>query len=156
MKWIKQICCNCLVKLLCLFHSSTLFEDYTSRYQTLQFIAGRTWPCEGKLGKLHFTINRQKSVQDNQQLLQFCGYRSVGLSHSIATAWKVSKYGVFLARIFPYLDWIRIFTSKSLYSVQTQENTDQKNSVFEHFPLIKLLLLSCILLLLPLSVVTIS
>ena len=32
----------------------------------------------------------------------------------------MSKYGVFLVRIFPY-------------SVQIQENTDQKSSVFEHF-----------------------
>ena len=36
-------------------------------------------------------------------------------------AWKMSKYGVFLVRIF-------------LYSVQVQENTNQKNSVFGHFP----------------------
>ena len=36
------------------------------------------------------------------------------------TAWKVSKYGVFLVRIFPHMDWIR-------------ENTDQKNSVFKYF-----------------------
>ena len=32
----------------------------------------------------------------------------------------MSKYGVFLVRIFLYLEWI-------------QENTDQKNSVFVHF-----------------------
>ena len=36
------------------------------------------------------------------------------------TAWKVSKYGIFLVRIFPYFGWIL-------------ENTDQKNSVFGHF-----------------------
>ena len=35
--------------------------------------------------------------------------------------WKVSKYGVFLVHIFQYLDWI-------------QENTDQNNSAFGHFP----------------------
>ena len=29
----------------------------------------------------------------------------------IYTAWKVSKYGVFLVRIFPHSDWIRGFTS---------------------------------------------
>ena len=33
----------------------------------------------------------------------------------------MSKYGVLLVHIFPYLDWI-------------QENADQKNSVFGHFP----------------------
>ena len=27
------------------------------------------------------------------------------------TTWKVSKYGVFLVRIFPYLDWIRRFST---------------------------------------------
>ena len=35
-------------------------------------------------------------------------------------AWNVSKYGVFLGRIFPYFEWIR-------------ENTDQQNSLFEQF-----------------------
>ena len=35
----------------------------------------------------------------------------------VSIAWKVSKYGVFLVCIFPY-------------SVQMQENVDQKNSVF--------------------------
>ena len=48
------------------------------------------------------------------------------------TAWKVSKYRVFLVRIFLYSDWIRRF-SKSPYSVRIQENKDQKNSVFRHF-----------------------
>ena len=38
----------------------------------------------------------------------------------IFTAWKVSKYGVFLVRIF-------------LYSVRIQENTDQKKLSFGHF-----------------------
>ena len=37
------------------------------------------------------------------------------------TVWKVSKYGVFSGPYFPP------------YSVQMQENTDQKNSVFGHF-----------------------
>ena len=46
------------------------------------------------------------------------------------TAWTVSKYSVYLVRIFLYFDWIRRFTE---YSVQMRENTDQKNSVFEQF-----------------------
>ena len=39
------------------------------------------------------------------------------------TAWKVSVFGVFLFRIFPHSDWIRI----SPYSVRVRENKDQKN-----------------------------
>ena len=35
----------------------------------------------------------------------------------IYSVWKVSKYGVFLVRIFPHLDWIRT----------------RKNSIFGHF-----------------------
>ena len=49
------------------------------------------------------------------------------------TAGKVSKYGDFLVRIFPYSDWIKRFTRKSPYSVQIRENKDQKISVFRHF-----------------------
>ena len=40
--------------------------------------------------------------------------------NKIFTVRKVSKYGVFLVRIFPY-------------SFQIRENTDQKNSVFGQF-----------------------
>ena len=36
------------------------------------------------------------------------------------TVWKVSVFGVFLVRIFPY-------------SVRMLENTDQRNSEYEHF-----------------------
>ena len=43
----------------------------------------------------------------------------------IRTAWKVSKYGVFLVRIFSYSDWIRI-DSISPYSVRMRKNTEQK------------------------------
>ena len=53
------------------------------------------------------------------------------------TAWKVSKYGVFLVRIFPHSDWIRRDTEKILrispYLVQIRENTDQNNPVFGQF-----------------------
>ena len=58
---------------------------------------------------------------------------------AVFTAWKVSKYGVFLVRIFPYLDWIQRFTKygdllrKSPYSVSMRENTNQQNSVFGQF-----------------------
>ena len=40
---------------------------------------------------------------------------SFSCNKRIATVWKVSKYGVFLVRIFPYPDWI-------------QENADQKKT----------------------------
>ena len=40
------------------------------------------------------------------------------------TAWKMSKYGVFLVRIFPHSDWIRRDTPS--YSARMRENTDQK------------------------------
>ena len=46
------------------------------------------------------------------------------------TAQKLSVFGVFLVCIFPHLDWVRI----SPYSLQMRQNTDQKNSEFEHFP----------------------
>ena len=36
--------------------------------------------------------------------------KKLNLHWKISTAWKVSKYGAFLVRIFPYLDWIRKFT----------------------------------------------
>ena len=52
----------------------------------------------------------------------------------LCTVWKVSKYWVFygheLSRIWTEYGDLR---SKYPYSVQMQENTDQKNSVFEHF-----------------------
>ena len=46
----------------------------------------------------------------------------VGASKNVEsnTVWKVSVFGVFLVRIFPY-------------SVQMCENTDQKNSEYGHF-----------------------
>ena len=55
------------------------------------------------------------------------------------TAWKVSIFGAFLDRIFPHLDWIRSDTpylsvfSRTPFSVQMQENTNQKNSEYRHF-----------------------
>ena len=45
---------------------------------------------------------------------------------------KCPNTELFLVRIFLCLDWIRRFT-KSPYSVQIQENTNQKKSVFGHF-----------------------
>ena len=45
------------------------------------------------------------------------------------TAWKVSKYGIILVRIFLYSDWI-------------QENKDQNNSVFGHFHAVPVILIS--------------
>ena len=42
------------------------------------------------------------------------------------TVWKESKYGVFLVRVFLYSYYIGDLLSKSPYSVQMQENTDQK------------------------------
>ena len=55
---------------------------------------------------------------------------------------KVSKYGVFLVRISPHLDWIwRHLRSKFLYSVWIRENTDQKKlriwTLFTQWLLIK-------------------
>ena len=47
-------------------------------------------------------------------------------------AWKVSKFWVFLVRIFPYSDWIRRW-SKSPYSVWMRENMHQKNSEYRNF-----------------------
>ena len=44
--------------------------------------------------------------------------------------WKVSVFGVFLARIFLLSDWIRRF---SPYSVRMRENTNQKNSEYWQF-----------------------
>ena len=47
------------------------------------------------------------------------------------TAWKVSIFRVFLVCIFPHSDWIRRI-SLSPHSVWKQENTNQKNSEYEH------------------------
>ena len=51
----------------------------------------------------------QQLVQDITLREQFGESLSSTLT-SIVTAWKVSKYGVFLVRIFLYSDWIRRFT----------------------------------------------
>ena len=40
--------------------------------------------------------------------------RAVLTSEEPLTAWKVSKYGVFLVSIFPHFDWIRRYSVKSL------------------------------------------
>ena len=49
----------------------------------------------------------------------------------IITAQKVFIFGVFLVCIFQHSDWIRT-DSISLYSVRMRENTDQKNSEYQH------------------------
>ena len=49
-----------------------------------------------------------------------CLYVASRCQVSQYTAWKVSKYKIFLVSIFLSSDWI-------------QENTDQKNSAFGHF-----------------------
>ena len=56
------------------------------------------------------------------------------------TSWKVAVFGVFLVCIFAHFDRIRRDTkylsifSISPYLVWTRENTDQKKSVYAHFP----------------------
>ena len=51
-------------------------------------------------------------------------------------AWKVSKYGVFLVRIFPHSDWIRRDTSYlSVFSPNAGKYELEKNSVFGQFSL---------------------
>ena len=52
-------------------------------------------------------------------------------SHSLRK--KVSVFGVFLVRIFPQSTKYGEIRIISPYSVQMQENTDQKNSEHEHF-----------------------
>ena len=47
------------------------------------------------------------------------------------TAWKVSKYGIFLDRIFLYLDWIRRFTEYA-FSPNTRKYRPEKASVKEN------------------------
>ena len=46
------------------------------------------------------------------------------------TAWKASVFGDFQVRILPHLDWIREFLERIPYSVQMQENMDQKYSEY--------------------------
>ena len=49
-------------------------------------------------------------------------------------AWEVSVFGVFLVRIFPQMDWIRVDKEYlSPYSVQMLENKMQKNSEYGNF-----------------------
>ena len=45
----------------------------------------------------------------------------------------MSVFKVFLVRIFPHFDWNDNLLYKSPYSVRMRENTDQKNSWYEHF-----------------------
>ena len=50
------------------------------------------------------------------------------------TAWKVSKYGVFLVRIIPHSDWIRRDTEYvSVFSPNAGKYRPEKNSVFGNF-----------------------
>ena len=49
---------------------------------------------------------------------------------STCTAWKLSKYRVFLVRIFPHLDWIRV--SVRIQS-ECRKIRTRNNSVFGHF-----------------------
>ena len=43
----------------------------------------------------------------NQVVLEKCIYSSEDFTWHEVTAWKMSVFGVFLVRIFPYLDWIQ-------------------------------------------------
>ena len=61
-------------------------------------------------------------------LMFFC--KKIVIYREIITVQKMSFFGVFLVRIFPYSDWIRRDTE---YSVRIRENTDQKNSEYGHF-----------------------
>ena len=47
----------------------------------------------------------------------------------MTTVWNVSKYGVFLVRIFPHSDWIRRDTNDT----NAGKYRAKKNSVFGHF-----------------------
>ena len=50
------------------------------------------------------------------------------------TAWKVSKYGVFLVRIFPHSDWIRRDTSYcSVFSPNTGKYGPEKTPYLDPF-----------------------
>ena len=49
------------------------------------------------------------------------------------TAWKVSKYGVFLVRIFPHSDWIRRDTSYSVLSPNAGKYGPEKTPYFDTF-----------------------
>ena len=55
------------------------------------------------------------------------------MSTFINTAWKVSKYGVFLVRICPHSDWIR--RDIPYLSIQSESGKirTRKTSVFGHF-----------------------
>ena len=59
---------------------------------------------------------------------------------NLNTAWKVSMFGVFLVRIFPHSDWIRKVLQIFPYSLRIRENTDKKNSEYEHFLSFEMLL----------------
>ena len=61
--------------------------------------------------------------------LKFCSI-IFGVIQMTTTAWKVSLFGVFLIRIFPYSDWIRRDTE---YSVRMREYAGYKNFEYRHF-----------------------
>ena len=65
-------------------------------------------------------------------LSQKCNF--LRLFSSVCNVWKESKHGVFLVRIFLYLDWIWRFTEKiSVFSPKNRKIRTRKNSVFGHF-----------------------
>ena len=69
-----------------------------------------------------FTIDKSNKVKIIYEIMSGQGY----FFKKIALETKLCIRSFFLMRIFLYLDWIPKFIWWILYSVQVQENTDQK------------------------------
>ena len=79
------------------------------------------WICLWIFCNVFFGKHCLKSVQ-----LRFHAFSNHSCFHLTFTAWKVSKYGVSLVRIFPYRTEYWISLRISPYSVRMRENMDQK------------------------------
>ena len=74
------------------------------------------------------TITSASNFFETFKSLKWCIFFNTKLLEKGMIRWK--QHCAKIVSIFPHLDWVRI----SPYSLQMRQNTDQKNSGFEHFP----------------------
>ena len=99
-------------------------------------VAKVSWDLKGKVN-LYAWLNWNKQNRCSiitQQLCQFSNNFCKNVwNRQENTAWKVSKYGVFLVHIFLYLDWTRRFTVNLSVQSKYRKIRTRKNSVFGYF-----------------------
>ena len=84
---------------------------------------------------IHYLFSFPKFLPYNGQgLKNTLQYTKNTLKYEKHTAWKISKYGVFLARIFPHSDWIRRGTQYlSIFSPNLGKYGPEKTPYSETF-----------------------